>query len=208
MQKLLIYLVILCVKNYYYTPSGYGVFILPPWPVSMRVNTLREDCCKTFGLKKALRPPVHITLGKLFEYNSEFESQLIKNLRAHTRSIIPFEQQLEDFGSFKSHTVYVKAVQNQSIGELNYASSFISGGKRQYNYKGKLSSFKPHLSIAYRDLTEELYPLVWEEYKDQKFEASFTVTKFTLVKWDAVNFSWKNIHDFPLEGSKPLTLFS
>lgn len=195
-------------KNSYYSASGYGIFILPPWPVSMKINTLRDDCCQAFGLKKSSLPPVHITLGNLFVFNSLYEKLLIKNLRSSTRSIVPFEQHLSNFGSFKSHTVFVKAVQNEHITELNYASSFVAGCKKTYNYTGKPGSFKPHLSITSRDLTEQLYPSVWEEYRDKKFEVSFSVGKFTLVKWDAVNFRWTKIYDFPIEGTKPLTLFS
>ena len=195
-------------KNFYYRASGYGIFILPPWPVSLKVNAFRAECCKIFNLKKVILPPVHITIGNLFAYNSLYERNLIKNLSACTRSIVPFEQTLQNFGSFKSHTVFLNAVQNPGISELNYASSFFCNRKKHYRYTGKISTFKPHLSISYRDLTDQLYPTIWEEYKDQQFEMSFGVQKFTLAKWDAVTFSWKNVHEFSLDGSKPLTLFS
>jgi 2'-5' RNA ligase len=197
------------VKKFYYNFSGYGIFILPPWPIKLKVNGYREECCKLFGQRKASIPPVHITLGHLFNFIPEQESYLIKRIRAYSRSIAPFEQQLVNFGSFKSHTVFIKATQNLNIAELNYVSSYIAGGKKSsYHFNGKINSFQPHLSIAYRDLTEELYPSVWEEYKDKAFEAEFTVNNFTLVKWNAETYKWDNLHHFPLEGSKPLTLFT
>ena len=45
--------------------------------------------------------------------------------------------------------------------------------------------FNPHMTIAYRDLSPELFQQAWHEYKHKKFEAEFEVDAFYLLQHDS-----------------------
>ena len=44
--------------------------------------------------------------------------------------------------------------------------------------------FHPHMTIAYRDLTPEMFSKAWEEYASKSFTADFEIDAFYLLQHD------------------------
>ncbi|HYK77004.1 MAG TPA: 2'-5' RNA ligase family protein [Daejeonella sp.] len=180
--------------------SLYLLGILPPARLSEQIHQIRLECSRKFGVQKALRPPVHITLYPPFWSEDAFEKQLILLLNLQTAQLSPFKQVLENFGAFQPRVVFIRAHPNQAL--LNLHQSIIELfqkhpiDKREQHKQG---AFHPHITIAYRDVLPEIFPLIWQDYKDRKFKHSFNVKKYALLKHDGLK--WHVLESFKLGGN-------
>jgi 2'-5' RNA ligase len=163
---------------------NYLIAILPPPELSQLIDNVRKECSKKFGVFKALRPPVHITLLFLQDKDDIFEAQLIKSLES-ARNFKPFTQKLENFDAFiGNEVVFIEALVTKEITTLYRSIKTIVGA----NTKESRSQFSPHITIAYRDLKDK-FSEIHEYYKNERFEASFQVDHFTLLKHDRIQWN-------------------
>lgn len=179
----------------------YLLAILPPLQLSEEIHQIRLECSEKFGVMKALRPPVHITLYRPFRAEEAFEKQLIRLLGPGTADIPPFTQKLENFGSFSNKVVFINALKTPELISLHKAivSIFRKNHIDRQEEKQTSQAFSPHITIAYRDVLPEVFPKIWQEYKDRRFKRNFTADHFTLLKHDKVK--WNPIKDFTLGSS-------
>ncbi|MBB2149552.1 2'-5' RNA ligase family protein [Pedobacter gandavensis] len=179
----------------------YLIAILPPKELAIEIDNIRQLCSHRFNVFKALRPPVHITLRYIDELEESYEPKLITSLSA-ARNFKPFIQHLHNFSGFqKAKAIYVAATANKQIDNLytqiiNHTKPFCknaSGGRT------------PHITIAYRDVTPDLYLEIMEYYKKQTFQADFEVNQFSLLKHDGIRWNvLKHYHSLP--GSEQLQI--
>jgi 2'-5' RNA ligase len=185
-------------------PGLYLLAVLPPKQLSEEINEIRIECSEKFGVKKALKPPVHITLYRPFHMEISFEKQMIRLLHQATSHLQPYDQQLENFGSFNLDVIYIHALKNQVITDLHQAIVSVFR-KHPVDPQKKSSAFSPHITIAYRDVLPQVFPLIWNEYKDRKFKRKFWADHFTLLRHDGVQ--WNRVEDFKLMGPEQPSLF-
>lgn len=178
----------------------YLIAILPPEDLSRQIHEIRVQCSEKFGIQKALKPPVHITLYRPFKMDGSFESKMLRLLQAAVSGNRPFRQELENFEAFDMHAVVIRALKNPELINLQraVASVFRKSNIDKLPPGSRSTSFRPHLTIAYRDILPEVFPLIWQEYKDARFKRSFTVDHFNLLKHDGKQ--WNVIADIKLRG--------
>lgn len=183
----------------------YLIAILPPPQLSEQIDDIRKECAGKYNVKAALKPPVHITLFRPFFLEPERESWLIKLLLPATNQSC-FEQKLENFDSFNMHVVFIRAIKNTYISSLQRnISAIINHNKIDPKEVKGNTLFRPHITIAYRDIPPEVFPAVWEEYKNRKFKRDFMVDAFSLLKHDGKR--WNLLRSYYLKQSEALTLF-
>lgn len=182
-------------------PELYLIALLPPPEISEVLHEVRLECSRRFGIYKALRPPVHITLYPPFHAEESFENQLAELLRLGTVEIPAFTQQLENFGSFDRKVVYINAVKTPELLSLQQAvvSVIVSNRIDPQLEQRKDQPFKPHITIAYRDIPHGMFPLIWKEYKDRQLKISFQAENFSLLTHKKTG--WISVEDFKLGGS-------
>lgn len=180
----------------------YLLALLPPKDLSEEIHAIRLECAEKFGVQKALRPPVHITLYRPFHVEQEFQGELIRLLEQGTRGLRSFAQDLENFGTFKSQVVFINALKSPELVLLREAIVSVIR-KNQLDKqldKQKDQSFHPHITIAYRDIPADLFPAIWGEYKDRQVNFRFTADHFTLLKHE--NSRWNVVRDFNLDSDE------
>jgi 2'-5' RNA ligase len=178
--------------------SLYLVAILPPEDLACQIHEIRLHCAAKFDIEKALKPPVHITLYQPFKMDEAFEPKLRRLLQSAASGLQPFKQDLENFEAFDMHAVVIRALKTPDIMKLQraVASVFRKNELEKKSLPTKKLPFRPHLTIAYRDIPPEVFPLIWNEYKDARFKRSFTLDHFSLLKHDGKQ--WNKINDFKL----------
>ncbi len=178
--------------------SLYLIAVLPPDDLSRQIHEIRLHCADKFGVQKALKPPVHITLYRPFKMEDTFEGRMLRLLQSAASGLHPFRQDLENFEAFDMHAVVIRALKNPEIMKLQRAvASVFRRNEIDKKVPGTKSlPFRPHLTIAYRDILPEVFPMIWEEYKDVRFKRSFTLDHFSLLKHDGKQ--WHRINDFKL----------
>lgn len=186
--------------------SLYLTAILPPSLLSEEIHDIRKEISERFSVFKALKPPVHITLYKPVSIDENTESRLIKLLRPVASSHSPFMQQLENYESFNNQTLYIRAVKSPELSALqkDIASVFNRNKIDPQPVKSK-SSFTPHITIAYRDVSPEVFVSLWEDFKNRKFRRNYQTESFSILKHDGSQ--WNVLEEFRLSKPHTLTLF-
>jgi len=120
----------------------------------------------------------------------------------------PFSVELENFGAFPSHTIFV-AIRNffpfmqlrdrlfRQVVQQNLFPPIASGRP----------AMTPHLTLAYRDLAPETFELAWSDFCQREFSDEFTATAAHLMEHRG---KWRTLRVFPfrnlsLSATQPLT---
>lgn len=184
----------------------YLTAISPPAELSEQIDDIRKELSERYNIYAALKPPVHITLYRPLHIDQSYESTLIKLLRPIGLNHYPFTQELLNFGSFNIQTLFIAAVKNPTLSALqkDVAAVFNKNKIDPKEVKGN-TSFHPHVTVAYRDISPGIFPEIWEELKNRKFKRSFPVDHFTLLKHDGRK--WQVFKEFVLAKPEMLELF-
>lgn len=106
----------------------------------------------------------------------------------------PFSIGLDGFGAFHNKynpVVFINPVINNEIIKMQ-KELMISFNSIFPAYVHQVDrSFKPHITVAYRDLTPENFSMAWQEYKHKAFDDVFNVHTIYLLehntnKWNII----------------------
>jgi 2'-5' RNA ligase len=178
----------------------YFIAILPPEDVMDEVTAFKEDMRDNYNSKTALKVMPHITLKAPFRLPAEKSREVLNwfsNIPIGTR---PFQVTLKDFGSFNNKhnkVIFVKPVVTELMAGLqkniitSFRKAFPEISMSTYEHE-----FKPHMTIAYRDLIEENYEKAWAVYKDKQYSATFTCNSFYLLQHNGLK--WEVTQEYRL----------
>jgi 2'-5' RNA ligase len=188
----------------------YMFAITPPPDLAHAIHQVRLNFSDKYKFKKALKPPVHITLFPPFKIptptTTSFE-QDVQSLKNWSEKLDPFDIQLDDYNFFhnrRSPVLFIDVIRNTQLNKLH--TDFLKEFQKYYNFEKPKDTYKPHITIGYRDVTPESFPAIKTDYSKQKFSAVFNCDKFFLWKHDGQN--WQVLQEFLLTGKKEqLALF-
>lgn len=183
----------------------YFVAILPPDNLAWEIDDIRKDFSMRYGAYAALKPPVHITLKEPFKTLPRHEDAILQALRPVGFSMKQNAVSLKNFGQFNERVIYVHVEKTPPLDtlrkEINKAFRSLSPAV-EYN---KPMSFNPHITIAYRDIPVERFPIAWEEYAYKTYRRSFEAKGFSLLRHDGKQ--WNVLETFHFTNNNILTLF-
>jgi 2'-5' RNA ligase len=193
-----------------YNTSLYMFAIMPPDGLASTIHQLRQEFFQFFKFRKALKPPVHITLFDPFlipiELSQAFE-QYIAQIQHWASTQSPFMIDLRNFNFFNNRehpVVYIDVINNFSI--KKFYAGFINQLTKYKLKRDDPRSFKPHITIGYKDIPPTAFPKIKEHYSKKNFGSSFTCNTFYLWKHDGNN--WQVIKTYLLDGKvEQLNLF-
>lgn len=171
------------------------ITLLPSYEISQDIQAMKEEIKLRFAASHALKLPAHITLQSPF-WIKETDSILLKNcLRNFAKNQYPFPIELDDFGSFPPRVIYVKisnpgslTLLHSHLQEALSSNLFIDERQRQLH-------IHPHLTLATRDLQENIFPQAWTAFKDKGYQASFMAEEITLFQHNGK--TWRREDSFP-----------
>ena len=118
-----------------------------------------------------------------FKLTAKKKVKLVNSLKKLYSEHEAFSITLNGFGAFPPRVIYVKVEHSdrltllqKELGELMAKTMFI----HNLNYRDK--PFKPHITIAFRDLHKQRFTEAWEYYGSQSFQVKFQVNRITLLK--------------------------
>ncbi len=162
----------------------YLIAILPPPDQAGRIDALRRECSEKYQVFKALRPPVHMTLYKPVWLIPEQEEQLIGQMRLIGTERRSFVQEAENFSKFSNRVLYLQALPNPELLALQQRINrvFLEAG---FDPEAKpTETYRPHFTMAYRDVTPGKFQDMWNEYQDKSFRITFPADDFSILKHD------------------------
>lgn len=155
----------------------------------------RKEVAQRYGSVAALKPMGHMSLLENFVYDDRDLPQLQEKLEGVFDYTTPFRVELENFGAFPSHTIFVAIsdffpfmrLRNSLYRQLSQESPSVS-------ITSARPSATPHITVAYRDLTPEAFDLAWSDFCQRAFADAFTATGAHLMEHRG---KWRTVRVFP-----------
>jgi 2'-5' RNA ligase len=160
----------------------YFVAVLPPEDIQEEVRKIKLIFKNQYGAEHALNSPAHLTLIPPFQWPVEKETDLEGSLDLFNRKEVPFEVELNGMGAFRPRVIYIDVVKNDSLSGLHKRLKNLLEAKWNIpELRRDKKPFNPHMTVAFRDLKKENFLASWDEFKDKKFQARFTVDRIVLL---------------------------
>lgn len=142
---------------------------------------MKMDFKENYESAHALKSSPHITLVPPFQITDEPASMEILQNFANEHS--SFEVELKDFSHFGKRVVFIDVVENQSLNNLHIGlKEIMSSNSLVFKYASQPKPYHPHLTLAFRDLSNENFRRAWAVYNTQSYNASFEAKELVLFK--------------------------
>lgn len=177
--------------------------IMPPAEVAALVEQERVLFAAKYKCVKGLKAPVHITLYQPFDvlYNFEERTEWIQPWASLQSG---FKVMLHNFNFFKTYhspVIFIDVVRNEELEKLHQA--FVTELSK-YITTREDKEYRPHFTIAYRDVPRKRLAEIAGEYLSRKFNAEFGGLAFTFGSmmgrsgmWcGSLGWGWVNAHDY------------
>ena len=180
------------------TENLYFIAIIPKRELREKITAIKQDFANRFNSKTAVKVYPHITLKAPFKLPATSHNELIKWFTDLHILQNAFTVTLKNFGAFdnkRNPVVFVQPVIAHSLQSLQQQllASFSSAFPTHVYPVDK--EFHPHMTVAYRDLTPEMFKQAWSEYQHKLFDAVFEVDAVYLLQHDSKKWNIIATHD-------------
>jgi len=160
----------------------YFLAFVPVGSIQVKGQNLKELLKRKYGVKYALKSPVHITVKMPFTYNEKKELNLIKTLSKFSLSLPPFNIKIHGVDTFRRRVIFWDVAAGKDL--FDFQSQLKTYCKRELNLVDELSDRKyhPHMTIAFKDLKEEHFDQVFETVKNHQISEEFTASQLSVLK--------------------------
>ncbi len=173
------------------------IALLPPESVQAKANAIKDHFAQVYDSSHAKKSPPHITLQPPFKWEIEQVPTLKTTLEEFARFQTPVPVSLSGFGAFPPRVIYIHvektaellAIQTSLMADLEAKIGLVDA-------VAKSRPFVPHMTVAFRDLSQSNFHQAWEVYQDQAFDDQFTVQALTLLIHNGKH--WEIESNFPL----------
>ena len=164
----------------------YFIAIMLPQRINEEIIAFKNDMALRFQSKKALRTASHITLKAPFKMPPAVHGNVLQWFNGMNITVVPFMQEIKDFGAFSNKhnpVIYVQPVMNSSLQHLQkeVLQQFSSTFPKELISRNEYT-FSPHITIGYRDLHLQQFKEAWKEYAAKQYTALFEVNSFQLLQ--------------------------
>jgi 2'-5' RNA ligase len=172
--------------------ARYFIALLPPQVVQDAASQIQRHFAERYTSRKAQNSPPHITLQPPFEWSVEEGLTLEQCLSDFACSQRSIPVGLSGFAAFPPRVIYINVLKTPELIALQIELAvYLESRLGIVDPASKSRAFKPHLTVAFRDLTRANFRAAWAEFQHQPFEFQFTVPALTLLahngrRWNAI----------------------
>ena len=167
--------------------SLFFISLIPDRDLREKIHTIKKDFSRRFESYKALKVYPHITLKAPFKCSEGGKKELLNWFSETSVQQKPFLLYLKGFGAFHNKNNPVIFINPVASSELIKIQRELMIGFNSifpaYVHQVDVN-FKPHITVAYRDLSPKKFSLAWQEYKDKVFKDLFGVHSIYLLEHD------------------------
>jgi len=172
----------------------YFIALLPPAPLAAAIVALQQQMAAEYQSRKALNSPPHLTLQPPFTRPAAEQEQLAAALAAFARGRSPFPVQLDGFGAFPPRVIFLQPRPCPALLELQRDLQAYCA--QIWALPVERRPFRPHVTVAFRDLTPAAFRRAWSRWAEQPFAAEFLATALALLRHDGQR--WQVATQLPL----------
>jgi 2'-5' RNA ligase len=159
----------------------YMIAIIPPEPINSEVQEFKKIVADKYRSKEALRRPVHITLIPPFQTNEKEEKKFRNFVEGFAAKQTPFEIAFDGFEKFGNRVIYVHPIITDEFKKMEKQLSTLFYKSFPFD-RGASSGFHPHMTIAFKDLTPDMFVPAWNEFQDTLYRRRFMLDNICLLR--------------------------
>lgn len=181
-----------------YKVCDYMLVLNPHEELRDRITEVREQFNKDYKVKSSPSKPNLLLCS--FTQLAMMEERIIRNMGQIAMAYPPFKIELRDFGSFPSHTIYVKVTSKVPIQALVRKIRSEAQALMKFNddHKPYFSS-EPHFTLGLK-LKPWQYEKAWLEYSNKHLTGRFIAGEMLLLKREHEgDKSWQVAKHFKFE---------
>ena len=155
--------------------QDYLLVITPSQEVVNKVRTFKDIAKNVVGYYHSFNSKAHITVNHYYDRNALFFNERAPIYRSMAGRINAFEIEIcgcDYFQHQDTYTIYAKVELSQNITTTFFMFKKVFGSDVPQT---------PHITIA-RSLSKTQFNLLWDYFKNQKFEYSFYADKIVVLK--------------------------
>lgn len=156
------------------------VAVLPPEEIQQEVTAFKEEAAAQFNSRHALRAPPHITLIPPFRWPSTDLASLTQCLSDFRFVPKSFPLTLRNFDCFAPRVIFVDVEAASLLVQLQEQLTIVVERELGVRHKGPFG-FHPHMTIAFRDLEQRVFPQAWAFFSQKSYQRTFEVQQLTLL---------------------------
>ncbi len=182
------------------------IALLPPIEVQQQVRELQQHLSDRYASQAAQKSPPHITLQPPFQWPLEEKPRLTDHLQQFSLQAAPLPVTLHGFAAFAPRVIYIHVLPSAELQALQLSLVNFVETHLGILHPQKQRPFVPHVTLAFRDLTEDNFRVAWAELGQQPIHFDFWVASLTLLHHDGQR--WNVAQEFALgqPGEKQLPL--
>jgi 2'-5' RNA ligase len=124
-----------------------------------------------------------------FQWQEKKEERLLSSLNKLAALHRPFQITLNDFGAFFPRVIYVNIKDSEALNIIEKEVGRNAATNWRIYPQANSRPFKPHMTIAFRDLKKPMFTKAWQDFEQREYSAEFTVRDLCLLKhngklWD------------------------
>jgi len=172
------------------------IALLPPGEIQNYTNEIKEYFAQNYQSQGAKNSPPHITLQPPFEWQLDAVPVLEQALSTFAQTQTPMTITLKGFGAFAPRVIYINILKTPELLTLQKAlMTYLETSLGIVHPDPQSRPFVPHMTVAFRDLTESNFRAAWSEFQDRQLEFEFTASQLTLLIHDGKQ--WNFSTEFP-----------
>ena len=124
------------------------------------------------------------------------EAELRKSAQAFFSTKTPFPISLAGFAAFPPRVVYVHVELSERLEQLFKSTQEWGANEIHSLDRPDERTYKPHVTIAFRDLTRQLFARIWQKYEKEEFRADYVQSAATLLRHTGKQWEILSSHQF------------
>jgi len=140
-----------------------------PEPLSSKIQDIKAEFAREYHTRHGLLTIPHITLEPPFSETETGIQQIRGRVAEIARNTEPFEITLDGYGCFGKHAIYLKVLPNSGLDSLFLKIKQINPLFKQEEGH----AFRPHITLAHRDLKAVAFDMAWKELNMRIFRESY-----------------------------------
>ena len=160
------------------------IALMTPPDVERVANQLIQSLSDRYHTRTARVAP-HITLQAAFRWSRDEMLALEQSLEEWVRGYSPFPIYLSGFGTFGKKVIYIQVKKSDELMTLQAnLARHLADTFEIIDPQSKRRSFTPHLTVASRKLTPQIFAQAWHYLQPYSVECQYMADRLTVLRHD------------------------
>jgi 2'-5' RNA ligase len=161
------------------------IAIVPPPDIQAIAHAIQRQFAEEYASQAAQKSPPHITLPPPFAWMLHDLPSLERSLAKFALQQASFQVELDGFAAFPPTVIYINVVKTAAL--LNLQTSLMANLENTLeigDVAPKRRTFTPHITVAFRDLTQPNFTAAWHLFQGRSLQLQFLADSLSLLLHD------------------------